>query len=156
MVRELFLGFIRVHILHHAAEGPVYGLALMREVRRHGYAVSPGTLYPVLHGLERAGYLAREARLVAGKVRKYYTITARGRRALGAAREKIEELVEEVLKGRGPRNLSAPHGSARRGGGERRGAGVVHRDGARLRWVSRPGEARGQRRRVVPTGEHGP
>jgi PadR family transcriptional regulator, regulatory protein PadR len=55
MLRQFFLGFIKVHILHHAAEEPVYGLALIVELRRHGYELSPGTLYPVLHQLEEAG-----------------------------------------------------------------------------------------------------
>ena len=79
MFREFFLGFIKIHILHHAAQEAVYGLALIEELRRHGYTLSPGTLYPVLHDLEEAGYLAREERVVGGKVRKYYTTTDQGR-----------------------------------------------------------------------------
>ncbi len=97
MVREFFLGFIRVHILHHAAEEPVYGLALIAELRRHGYALSPGKMYPVLHTLERTGYLRRVDRVINGKVRKYYTITRRGAAALADAQTKISELVGEVL-----------------------------------------------------------
>jgi DNA-binding PadR family transcriptional regulator len=97
LTRDFFLGFIKVHILHHAAEEPVYGLAMIEELRRHGYDLSPGTLYPVLHGLERAGYLASEQRNVEGKIRKYYRITAEGQAALAAARSRIRELVEEVL-----------------------------------------------------------
>jgi len=98
MLREFFLGFIKIHILHHAAEEPVYGLALIGELRRHGYELSPGTLYPVLHQLEEAGYLARADRVVEGKVRKYYVLTRRGRAALADARRKIGELVGEVLE----------------------------------------------------------
>lgn len=97
MLRDFFLGFIKIHILHHAAREAVYGLALIEELGRHGYALSPGTLYPVLHDLEEAGYLKREDRVVTGKVRKYYTITDLGRQALGEARLKIGELVGEVL-----------------------------------------------------------
>lgn len=97
MLRDFFLGFVKIHILHHAAEEPVYGLALIEELRRHGYALSPGTLYPVLHDLQEAGYLEREDRVVGGKVRKYYTITDPGREALAEARLKIAELVGEVL-----------------------------------------------------------
>ncbi|MEK7371548.1 MAG: PadR family transcriptional regulator [candidate division NC10 bacterium] len=92
------MGFIRIHVLHHAAEQPVYGLSLIEELRRHGYALSPGTLYPILHGLAEAGYLRLEKRVVGGRVRKYYTSTARGRRALTAARTQIKELVGEVLE----------------------------------------------------------
>ncbi len=97
MVRDFFLGFIKIHILHHAAERPVYGLGMIAELRRHGYALSPGTLYPVLRQLGTARYLAKRERIVEGKIRKYYTITARGRHALEAARPQILELVHEVL-----------------------------------------------------------
>lgn len=106
MFRDFFLGFVRIHILHHAAEAPVYGLAMIEELARHGYTLSPGTLYPILHSMEKRGYLAREERVVEGKVRKYYTATAEGRRALVEVRQKMQELVEEVLAGTGPASLS--------------------------------------------------
>ncbi len=102
MFRGLYLGFIRLHILHHATREPVYGLAMMHELRRHGYDLSPGTLYPMLQALERAGYLDRTARLVGGKVRKYYTATAAGETALTEARGKIAELAGEVVANRTP------------------------------------------------------
>jgi len=108
LTRDFFLGFIKVHVLHHAAEEPVYGLAMIEELQRHGYAVSPGTLYPVLHSLEKAGYLAREDRNVEGKVRKYYSITEAGQAALSEARDRIRELVDEVLE------EAAPPAGARR------------------------------------------
>ena len=111
MIRDFFLGFIKIHILHHAAHEPIYGLAMIEELRRHGYDISPGTIYPVLHGLERGGYLSREERVVGGKVRKYYTITASGRTALGEAREKIAELTQEVMAGHGPTRLPDPSGA---------------------------------------------
>jgi DNA-binding PadR family transcriptional regulator len=107
ILRDFFLGFVKIHVLHHAAEEPVYGVALIEELRRHGYELSPGTLYPLLHGLEEAGYLARENRVVGGKVRKYYTITPAGRDALDEARSKIRELVDEVLEEPGASTLPA-------------------------------------------------
>jgi DNA-binding PadR family transcriptional regulator len=107
MWRDFFLGFIKIHILHHAAHKPVFGLALIRELARHGYDLSPGTLYPVLHGLERAGYLQREVRVVQGKVRKYYRTTPHGKQALEEARAKIHELVTEVLHDEGPESLGS-------------------------------------------------
>ena len=113
MIHDFFLGFIRIHVLHHAAEHPVYGLSLIEELRRHGYALSPGTLYPILHGLAEAGYLRLEKRVVGGRVRKYYTSTARGRRALTAARTQINELVGEVLDTPRPAPR-LPRSSARR------------------------------------------
>jgi DNA-binding PadR family transcriptional regulator len=99
MARGFFLGFIKIHILHHAAEEPVYGLALIAELRRHGYELSPGKMYPVLHELEEAHYLRRVDRVVNGKVRKYYTITRQGGAALADARAKVRELVGELLEG---------------------------------------------------------
>jgi DNA-binding PadR family transcriptional regulator len=106
MLREFFLGFVKIHILHHAGEEPVYGLALIAELRRHGYELSPGTLYPVLHQLETADYLRRIDRVVVGKVRKYYVLTRRGEESLADARAKIAELVGEVLDARRPARVS--------------------------------------------------
>ena len=97
MTHELFSGFIKIHILHHADEGEVYGLWLIEELAEHGYTISPGTLYPTLHGLEEAGYLVSEKRVVTGRQRRYYTITPAGREALAEARARLKELVDKVL-----------------------------------------------------------
>lgn len=105
MLRDFFLGFVKIHVLHHASREPVYGLQLIAELARHGYDLSPGTLYPLLHGMEAAGYLSREERVVGGKVRKYYRATPLGEQALAEARAKINELVSEVLQGEGPPSL---------------------------------------------------
>ncbi len=48
--KDLYGGLIRLHILHHAAEEPVFGLGIIEELRRHGYEMSAGTVYPMLHG----------------------------------------------------------------------------------------------------------
>ena len=96
VTRDVFLAFMRVHILHHAVEGPIFGLWMMQELRRHGYKIGPGTLYPILHALEEAGSLRARHEVVNGKRRKYYVATARGRRALAQVRRKIRELVHEV------------------------------------------------------------
>ena len=97
MMRNIFLGFIRIHILHHASEGEIFGVEMMDELRRHGYLISSGTLYPILHSLEEDGYLTRRDEVVSGKVRKYYRITEKGINALKDAKKKIQELVEEVM-----------------------------------------------------------
>ena len=97
MWRDFFLGFVKIHILHHALLEPVYGVAIMAELKRHGYDLSPGTLYPLLHSLEAAGYLARQEVLIEGKIRKYYTATPLGQQTLQEAKAKIRELVQEVL-----------------------------------------------------------
>lgn len=102
MLRVFFLGFIKIHILHHADRESVYGLQLIEELKRHGHHLSPGTLAPVLHGLEKSGYSVLEERLVGGKVRKYYRTTPLGEQTLGEVRAKIDELVAEVLRHEGP------------------------------------------------------
>lgn len=95
---DLLSGFVRIHILHHAAEGEVYGQWLIEELARHGYRISPGTLYPMLQGMEERGYLASredsDGRL--GRRRKVYTATEEGRRGLATALERLRELTGEV------------------------------------------------------------
>ena len=98
MLKEFFLGFVKIHILYHATKEPIYGVKIQEELGRHGYQLSPWTLYPTLHRLEKDGYLERESRVVAGKVRNYYAITEKGRSALNEARNKIRELVTEVIE----------------------------------------------------------
>jgi len=95
--REFFLGFIKIHILYHASKEPIFGLGIVEELSRHGYYLSPGTLYPTLHRLAKEGYLKQDSKLVGGKVRKYYTITESGLEVLKQSRDKISELVDEVL-----------------------------------------------------------
>lgn len=97
LVRQFFLGFVRLHILHHASEGSVCGVDLSSELGRHGYKLSPGTLYPILHSLEASGYLRRRDQVEGGRQRKVYTLTRKGQRALDQAKKHLEELVEEVL-----------------------------------------------------------
>ena len=97
IVREFLLGFVKIHVLHHAVEGEVYGQALMDELARHGYKIGPSTIYPLLRDMEKSGYLQRSDRVVAGKVRKYYRATQQGSAALVSVQDKIRELVSEVL-----------------------------------------------------------
>jgi DNA-binding PadR family transcriptional regulator len=98
ITRGVFLAFVRVHILHHAAEGQIFGLEMIEELRHHGYSIGPGTLYPILHKLESEGCLRSKQEVVNGKQRKNYIATAKGKRVLVELRKKIRELVHEVLK----------------------------------------------------------
>jgi DNA-binding PadR family transcriptional regulator len=98
--RDLYSGMIRLHVLHHACKEPVFGLAMLEELGRHGYKISPGTLYPLLHRLEKKGYLRSREQREGKSRRKVYSATPLGRRALGAARDKIRELFLEVVEGR--------------------------------------------------------
>jgi PadR family transcriptional regulator, regulatory protein PadR len=96
VLRKLFLGFIQIHILHHAKMEPIYGKWILDELGCHGYNMSAGTLYPVLHTMEKEGLLEREDRLVDGKIRKYYTTTSLGAAILDEARSKAYELFKEI------------------------------------------------------------
>lgn len=94
--RELFTGLIRIHVLIHAAHEPIFGLGMMEELEHHGYRIGPGTLYPLLHGMERAKLLKSELKNVGGRRRRVYKITASGRTALNQATEKVDELHHEL------------------------------------------------------------
>ena len=98
--REFFLGFVKIHILYHASKEPVFGVEITHELARHGYSLSPGTLYPTLHRMEKEGYLVGSSKVVNGRVRKYYRATARGRQVLEQSKNSIRELVAEVLEGK--------------------------------------------------------
>lgn len=95
--RHLYSGLVRLHILHHARYGGVFGVGLMEELGRHGYKLSPGTLYPVLHGMEKSGYLVSHLEQVGGRQRRVYTATPSGRKALELGKERVRELYRELL-----------------------------------------------------------
>ncbi len=95
---DLLSGFVQIHILHHAVEGPIYGQWIIEELARHGYRLSPGTLYPMLRAMEKTGYLtAHEDRGgPGGRRRRLYTATKLGRKGLAVAREQMRELAGEI------------------------------------------------------------
>jgi len=102
LLRDVELAFIRIHILHHAAEHAVYGLWMREELAEHGYNVAVGTLYPILHGLEAEGYLTSEERREGGRRRRYYAATAQGRALLAEVLGRLGELADETLPPREP------------------------------------------------------
>lgn len=97
--RDLYSGLIHLHILHHAVEGPIYGLKMAEELARHGYRISAGTLYPLLHGLKKKGYLRSATQRKGKSYRKVYRATPLGRKALKAAKSKVRELFGELIEG---------------------------------------------------------
>jgi len=98
LLKDLFVGFIKVHILHHAAKEKIYGQDFSAELQRHGYQISFGTLYPLFHRLEEQKYLKSESVNVNGKVRRYYSITNSGKKILEKAKLQAKELVEELYE----------------------------------------------------------
>jgi PadR family transcriptional regulator, regulatory protein PadR len=100
LLRDVYLAFIRIHILHHAAEARIFGVEIMEELKRHGYDIGPGTLYPLLHALENGGVLSSTQQVVAGKGRRYYRTTRTGDALLRELRAKLRELIGEVMEPR--------------------------------------------------------
>ena len=96
--RDLYAGLVRLHVLHHASKEPVYGLAMIEELGRHGYKMSPGTLYPILHGLEKKGYLLSTLERAGKSGRRVYTITEAGDAALQGTKHKVRELFGELFE----------------------------------------------------------
>jgi PadR family transcriptional regulator, regulatory protein PadR len=97
--RDLYSGLIRLHILHHAVEEPIFGLEMAEELARHGYRISLGTLYPLLHGLEKKGYLRSVEQRKGKSMRKVYRATSLGKKALAAMKIKVSELFGELHEG---------------------------------------------------------
>ncbi|MGE5370987.1 MAG: PadR family transcriptional regulator [Solirubrobacterales bacterium] len=97
MLKQMLSGFIRIHILHHAAVEPIFGVEMIEELRKHGYKAGPGTVYPILHQMETDGNLASRRVNVEGRIRVYYEITGKGRQTLEESKKWLQELVCEVL-----------------------------------------------------------
>lgn len=97
-MHELVRGAIRLHILHHAESGEIHGAWMATELARHGYDVSPGTLYPALHRLQEEGLLVSQKKVAGGRALRVYRITTRGRASLREGRRILEELADEVLR----------------------------------------------------------
>ena len=97
ILRKVFLAFMRIHILYHAKKEPFFGLWMIEELKSHGYEVSSGTIYPILHSMEEDGILVSEEKTVEGKVRKYYSLTEKGEGVLAEVKEKTNELSREII-----------------------------------------------------------
>jgi DNA-binding PadR family transcriptional regulator len=98
--RDLYSGLIRLHVLHHAVKEPIFGLGMIDELSRHGYRISPGSLYPLLHSLEKKGYLRPKEQRKGRLLRKVYRATPLDRNALAAAKSKVRELFRELIEGK--------------------------------------------------------
>ena len=103
--REIFTGLIRIHVLVHAEHESLFGFAMMEELKHHGYRISPGTLYPLLHGMERDGLLKSKLKNITGRRRRLYKITRAGRKALKKAKTLVDELHHELHE-KHPRRVS--------------------------------------------------
>jgi PadR family transcriptional regulator, regulatory protein PadR len=96
--RDIIGGLIRLHILHHAAEEAIFGLGIIEELTHHGYKLSPGTLYPILHRFEAEGYLRSTTVRTGSQARRLYSATLRGRNALRKLKRQVRELYSELFE----------------------------------------------------------
>jgi PadR family transcriptional regulator PadR len=96
--RDLMAGFVRLHALNHANAGPIFGIGIIERLSFHGYVLSPGTLYPILHGLERDGFLRSREEIAGNRRRRIYEITEAGQRALILSKVRLWELFKEVFE----------------------------------------------------------
>jgi DNA-binding PadR family transcriptional regulator len=132
--RDIVGGLIRLHILHHASQKAIFGMGIMEELAHHGYKLSAGTLYPILHGMEKAGYLISAAEQSNGRQRRTYVATEEGKIALGEAKAKVwelfRELFEEELQSRG-HVPTKPHANGKTEGGAQARPQTVKSQGKR-------------------------
>lgn len=96
--RNLYSGLIPLHIVHHACREPIFGLGMIEELGRHGYKLSPGTIYPLLHSLEKQGLLRSTQQAGVQNGRRMYCATEAGRVALAIAKDKVQELFSELFE----------------------------------------------------------
>jgi len=127
--QDLYSGLVRLHVLYHASVGPIFGLGMMQELRHHGYRVGPGTLYPMLHRLEKKGYLKSSQKVVEGKTRRVYAITTRGQVELPDLKEKVRELYEELVREGGEPSPAHPSKDVAGAKPRRRGRPQIPRRG---------------------------
>jgi DNA-binding PadR family transcriptional regulator len=112
-MREFQRGAVRLHILHHAAEMEIHGAWMTEELARHGYKISPGTLYPTLHRMEADGLLTSTQRVVDGRARRVYRATRAGKTALAQDRTALAELAGEILAHPAPNAAPSPRRNRR-------------------------------------------
>ena len=95
--REILLSLWRIHILHHAAKTPIVGQWMLKELQQHGYEVSPGTLYPMLHRMEKLGWLESHCESENNpKARRFFVATELGKNVIALATEQLSELQHET------------------------------------------------------------
>jgi PadR family transcriptional regulator PadR len=121
--RDIFQGLVLLRILHAASLERVSGVELSARFESLGHRVSPGTLYPLLHRMEKTGWLKSAGKTVRSKYRRYYRITKKGREALQDARPKLSAFIAGILESpnrlehvdrhvSGAGKLGAPHFSS--------------------------------------------
>lgn len=101
---QLLRGILEGCVLAVIADGETYGYEILAKLETSGFeSLLEGTLYPVLTRLEKKGLIScRKAKSPYGPIRKYYSITETGKKALlsfKANYKKITAAADTVLKG---------------------------------------------------------
>jgi PadR family transcriptional regulator PadR len=97
--RDFIQGMVKIFMLHQASLGPIYGNKMSKVLQSLGYPISPGSLYPLLHTLEKSGLFHSRIRVFKGRLRKYYELTEQGSLCLSELRQDLGELVKTVILG---------------------------------------------------------
>ena len=99
MIKSFWQGVLKFLVLHQAAQSPVYGGKLKKQLQDWGYDISPGSLYPLLHSLEKSSLLTSRVKIFKGRARKYYEITGQGRAVLAELQEELTGIMSKLLSG---------------------------------------------------------
>jgi PadR family transcriptional regulator PadR len=99
ITQAFWQGMVKLVVLHQAGLAPVYGGRLSKYLRSQGYDISPGSLYPLLHAMEKAELLHSRIKIFKGRVRKYYELTPQGQTCLEAVRKEVGGIMQEVILG---------------------------------------------------------
>lgn len=95
--RDMIQGLVRVRILRAASLHPVSGVELSQDLATSGHQVSPGTLYPLLHAMEKSGWVKSTGKTVKGKRRRYYRVTKKGRNQLERALSALDQFLSGIV-----------------------------------------------------------
>jgi PadR family transcriptional regulator PadR len=99
ITQAFWQGMVKLVVLHQAGLAPLYGGRLSKYLRNLGYGISPGSLYPLLHAMEKAKLLHSRIKIFKGRVRKYYELTPQGQSCLEAVRKEVGGIMKEVIFG---------------------------------------------------------
>lgn len=105
MDKSLLSGSTALLLLKLLESGDMYGYQMIEELSRRSdntFAFKAGTLYPVLHSLEEKDWVSAYEGITAGRTRRYYHLTEKGRHALVEKEtewKRYADAVHQVLKG---------------------------------------------------------
>ena len=104
--KGLMAGSSTMLVLTLLESGDMYGYQMIEELARRSndvFQMQEGTLYPILHGLEKDKYLSSyQQQAPTGRMRKYYKLTKKGRQLLAekqAEWARFHQGVQDVLSG---------------------------------------------------------